>query len=147
MATKKSNTGICYLTGAGPGDLGMVTLKARECVERADVLVCDHLSNTGILAWARPGAEIIYAGKKKGDHQLTQDEINALLVEKTGAGKCVVRLKGGDPLLFGRGGEEALALAKAGLRFEIVPGITSALPQTPPVSPTTNAVVAPLLSP
>ncbi|MEI8342043.1 MAG: uroporphyrinogen-III C-methyltransferase, partial [Verrucomicrobiota bacterium] len=127
MAHKKGRQGICYLTGAGPGDLGLVTIKARECVEKADVLVCDYLSNAEILKWARPDAEIIFAGKKKGAHKLTQDEINALLVEKTGDGKCVVRLKGGDPVLFGRGAEEALALAKAGLRFEIVPGITSAM--------------------
>lgn len=127
MAHKKKQEGICYLTGAGPGDLGLVTLRARECVENADVLVCDYLSNPDILKWAREGVEIIFAGKKKGDHSLSQDEINALLVEKTREGNRVVRLKGGDPLLFGRGGEEALALAKAGLRFEIVPGITSAL--------------------
>jgi uroporphyrinogen III methyltransferase/synthase len=127
MVHKKGRRGICYLTGAGPGDLGLVTIKARECVEKADVLVCDYLSNAEILKWARPEAEIIFAGKKKGDHKLTQEEINALLVEKTSSGKCVVRLKGGDPLLFGRGGEEALALAQAGLKFEIVPGITSAL--------------------
>ena len=127
MALKKSRSGICYLTGAGPGDLGLVTLRARECVEKADVLICDYLSNPEILKWARPDAEVIVAGKKKGDHKMTQEEINALLVEKTKSGLCVVRLKGGDPLLFGRGGEEALALSKAGLQFEIIPGITSAL--------------------
>ena len=127
MAHKKSSQGICFLTGAGPGDTGLVTLRARECVETADVVIHDYLSNPEILKWAPPGAEIIFAGKKKGDHKFTQEEINALLVEKTAAGNCVVRLKGGDPLLFGRGGEEALALAKAGLRFEIIPGITSAM--------------------
>jgi uroporphyrinogen III methyltransferase/synthase len=119
--------GICYLAGAGPGDLGLVTLKVKEIVERAEVIVFDYLCNPEILKWARPGVEIIYAGKKAGQHTLKQDEINALLVQKTSAGKNVVRLKGGDPFLFGRGGEEAVALADAGLRFEIVPGVTSAI--------------------
>jgi len=127
MATKKKESGLCSLVGAGPGDPGLMTLKGRECVETADVIVCDYLSNPEILKWAKEGAEIIVAGKKSGDHHWTQDEVNALLIEKTKAGNRVVRLKGGDPLLFGRGGEEALALANAGLNFEIVPGITSAL--------------------
>ena len=122
----KNQKGICYLAGAGPGDLGLVTLKTRECVERADVLVYDYLCNPEILRWARPGAEIIYAGKKAGDHALDQEETNALLVEKTAAGLTVVRLKGGDPFLFGRGGEEAEALSKAKLRFEVIPGVSSA---------------------
>ncbi len=121
------NDGICYLAGAGPGALGLVTLRTRECVEQADVIVYDYLCNPEILQWAPAVAEIIYAGKKAGAHTLTQDEINALLVEKTAAGKKVVRLKGGDPFLFGRGGEEAEALARAGLAFEIVPGVSSAL--------------------
>ena len=119
--------GICYLAGAGPGDLGLVTLKVKECVEGAEVIVYDYLCNPGILAWAPPGVELIYAGKKAGAHTLTQEEINAVLVEKTRAGKCVVRLKGGDPFVFGRGGEEAGALAEAGLRFEIIPGVSSAI--------------------
>jgi len=119
--------GICYLAGAGPGDIGLVTLKVKECVQRADVIVFDYLCNPAILQWAPAGVEIIYAGKKAGQHTLKQEEINALLVEKTRAGNCVVRLKGGDPFLFGRGGEEAEALAAAGLRFEIIPGVTSAL--------------------
>jgi len=126
-SSKPSAEGICYLAGAGPGDLGLVTLKVKEIVERADVLVYDYLCNPEILGWARPGVEIIYAGKKAGAHTLKQEEIDALLVEKTKAGHCVVRLKGGDPFLFGRGGEEAMALAEAGLKFEIVPGVTSAL--------------------
>ena len=104
-----------------------MTLKLKEEVERAEVLVYDYLCNPEILAWAPPGAEIIYAGKKAGQHTLKQEEIDALLVEKTAAGKRVVRLKGGDPFLFGRGGEEAEALAAAGLKFEIIPGVTSAL--------------------
>ncbi len=121
------SAGLCHLAGAGPGDLGLVTLKVREVVEAAEVIVFDYLCNPDILKWAPAGAEIIYAGKKAGQHTLKQEEINALLVEKTAAGKRVVRLKGGDPFLFGRGGEEALALAEAGLKFEIIPGVTSAL--------------------
>jgi uroporphyrinogen III methyltransferase/synthase len=119
--------GICHLAGAGPGDLGLVTLRVKELIERADVIVFDYLCNPEMLKWSRPGAEIIYAGKKAGQHTLRQEEINALLVEKTRAGHCVLRLKGGDPFLFGRGGEEAEALAEAGLAFEIVPGVTSAI--------------------
>src|ERR1700761_3118054 len=119
--------GICYLAGAGPGDIGLVTLKVKEVVQEAEVIVYDYLCNPEILSWAPAGVEIIYAGKKAGQHTLKQEEIDALLVEKTRAGKRVVRLKGGDPFLFGRGGEEAQALAAAGLRFEIIPGVTSAI--------------------
>lgn len=126
MAEKKQ-TGKCFLVGAGPGDLGLVTLRAKECIEQAEVLIYDYLCNAEMLKWAPPSAERIYAGKKAGEHTLRQEEINALLVEKTRAGKRVVRLKGGDPFVFGRGGEEAQALAKAGLPFEIVPGVTSAI--------------------
>ena len=117
--------GICYLAGAGPGDLGLVTLRVRDVVSQAEVIVYDYLCNPGILRWALAGAEIIYAGKRAHDHTLTQDEINALIVEKTAGGKRVVRLKGGDPFVFGRGGEEAEALEKAGLRYEIIPGVSS----------------------
>ena len=123
----KTKAGKCYLVGAGPGDLGLVTLRARQLIERAEVIVYDYLSNPEMLAWAPETTEIIYAGKKAGAHTLKQEEINALLVEKTGQGKQVVRLKGGDPFLFGRGGEEAQALAAAGLPFEVVPGVTSAI--------------------
>ena len=126
MADKKK-VGRCYLVGAGPGDLGLVTLRARQLIERAEVIVYDYLSNPEMLGWAPEKAEIIYAGKKAGAHTLRQEEINALLVEKTGAGKQVVRLKGGDPFLFGRGGEEAQALAAAALLYEVVPGVTSAI--------------------
>jgi len=126
MADKKSK-GKCFLVGAGPGDLGLVTLRAKECLEQADVIVYDYLSNPEMLKWAPQSAEIIYAGKKAGAHTLTQDEINALLVDKTQAGKKVVRLKGGDPFVFGRGGEEAQALAAAHVEFVVVPGITSAI--------------------
>jgi uroporphyrinogen III methyltransferase/synthase len=122
-----STPGICYLVGAGPGDPGLVTLRAKEVVERADVLVYDALSSPVILGWARNDCEKINAGKRAKDHTLTQDEINALIVEKTRAGKTVVRLKGGDPMIFGRGGEEAAELAAAGVAFEIVPGISSTI--------------------
>lgn len=119
--------GICYLVGAGPGDPLLLTLKGRDCLRRADVVVYDYLSNPALLQWASAESEKIYVGKKAGAHTLRQEEINALLVEKTVAGKTVARLKGGDPFLFGRGGEEAEALVAAGCRFEIVPGITSAI--------------------
>jgi uroporphyrinogen III methyltransferase/synthase len=119
--------GKCFLVGAGPGDLGLVTLRAKECIERADVIIYDYLCNPEMLRWATDKAEVVFAGKKAGEHTLTQDEINALLVAKTREGKNVVRLKGGDPFLFGRGGEEAQALAKEGLTFVVVPGVTSAI--------------------
>lgn len=119
--------GTCYLVGAGPGDLGLVTLRARQLIERADVIVYDYLCNPEMLKWAPENAQIIYAGKRASAHTLKQDEINALLLEKTRAGKLVVRLKGGDPFLFGRGGEEAQALVAAGVPFEVVPGVTSAI--------------------
>ena len=122
-----SKPGICYLVGAGPGDLGLVTLRAKECIEHADVLVYDALSNPELLQWAKPGCEKINAGKRAKDHVLTQDETNALIVEKSKLGKSVVRLKGGDPMIFGRGGEEAAELAAAGVPFEIVPGISSTI--------------------
>ena len=119
--------GKVYLVGAGPGDVGLVTLRAKECIENADVIVYDHLANPEMLGWARDDAEIIYAGKKAGEHALKQDEINQLLIEKAREGKTVVRLKGGDPFVFGRGAEEAKAIADAGIGFEVVPGITSAI--------------------
>ncbi|MEP7014071.1 MAG: uroporphyrinogen-III C-methyltransferase [Verrucomicrobiota bacterium] len=127
MSTSTKNKGKVYLVGAGPGDLGLVTLKAKERIEQADTIVYDHLANPEMLGWARDDAEIVYAGKRAGDHSLSQDEINALLVEKAREGKQVVRLKGGDPFVFGRGAEEAKAIADAGIGFEIVPGITSAI--------------------
>jgi len=122
-----SKEGICYLVGAGPGDPGLVTLKAKECVAGADVVIYDALSSPAILRWMKPGAERIYVGKRAKDHALPQEGINALIVEKTREGKSVVRLKGGDPMIFGRGGEEAAELAEAGVAFEIVPGISSAI--------------------
>ena len=127
MSRSRSNEGKCFLVGGGPGDLGLVTLRAKELLERADVIVYDALANPEMLGWARVDAEIIFAGKRAGEKTLSQDEINALLIEKSRSGKNVVRLKGGDPFVFGRGGEEAEALAAGGIDFEIVPGITSAI--------------------
>jgi uroporphyrinogen III methyltransferase / synthase len=124
---EKAKKGKCFLVGAGPGNLALVTLGAKECIEKAEVIVYDYLCNPEMLRWAPETAELIFAGKKAGAHTLSQDEINALLIEKTRDGKIVVRLKGGDPFLFGRGGEEAQALAAAKLSFEIVPGVTSAI--------------------
>ena len=126
MANTANNNGTVYLVGAGPGDLGLVTLRAKECIENADVLVYDHLANPDMLGWARDNAEIIYAGKQPGESR-TQQEINALLIDKAREGKIVVRLKGGDPFVFGRGAEEAQEIANAGIPFEIVPGVTSAI--------------------
>src|SRR5207244_1522534 len=122
-----SKSGKVYLVGAGPGDPGLVTLRAKECIENANVIVYDHLANPETLSWTRDDAEIIYAGKEPGGSELSQQQINALLIEKAREGKQVVRLKGGDPFVFGRGAEEAQAIADAGIPFEIVPGITSAI--------------------
>jgi uroporphyrinogen III methyltransferase/synthase len=116
-----------YLIGAGPGDPGLLTLKAKRVIETADVLVYDYLANKAFLDYRRPDAEVIYVGKKGGDHTLPQGEINRLLVEKAKAGKVVARLKGGDPYVFGRGAEEAEELLDAGLTFEVIPGVTSAV--------------------
>src|SRR3954469_6569702 len=127
LMAEKANKGKCFLVGAGPGDLGLVTLRAKDCIEHAEVIVYDYLCNPEMLRWAPENAELIFAGKKAGAHTLTQEQINALLVEKTRDGKNVVRLKGGDPFLFGRGGEEAQALAAAKLPFVIVPGVSSAI--------------------
>ena len=127
MSTGISKKGQCFLVGAGPGDLGLVTLRGKELLERADVIVYDALVNSEALQWARPEAEIIFAGKRAGEKTFSQDEINALLVEKARLGKNVVRLKGGDPFVFGRGGEEAEAVVAAAIDFEVVPGITSAI--------------------
>ncbi|MEM9281251.1 MAG: uroporphyrinogen-III C-methyltransferase [Verrucomicrobiota bacterium] len=122
-----SSKGICYLVGAGPGDPGLMTLRGKECIEKADVIVYDNLANDIFLSWASSDAERIFAGKRSKCHAMHQSEINALLVEKSSQGKVVTRLKGGDPVVFGRGGEEAAALEEAGIPFEIIPGITSAV--------------------
>ena len=123
----KKTTGHVYLVGAAQGDPGLLTLKGKACIEKADVLVYDYLASSYLLAYAREGAESIYVGKKGGDHTLKQHEINHLLVEKAGQGLTVTRLKGGDPFIFGRGGEEVEALVEAGISFDIVPGVTSAV--------------------
>lgn len=123
----KKSKGKVYLVGAGPGDVGLITVRGLECIQLAEVIVYDNLVNPSLLKHARPDAEIIFAGKMSKKHTLTQDEINALLVEKASEGKIVTRLKGGDPFVFGRGGEEAEELRKAGCEFEIVPGISSSI--------------------
>ncbi len=119
--------GKVYIIGAGPGDRRLVTQRALDALALADCVVYDRLANQSLLDAAPTAAERIYVGKRPGDHARSQEEINRLLVEKALAGRAVVRLKGGDPLLFGRGGEEADALADAGVPFEIVPGVTAAL--------------------
>jgi uroporphyrinogen III methyltransferase/synthase len=115
------------LVGAGPGDPKLLTLRGREVLERADVVFYDALIGEAILQWAREDAEKIFVGKRAGAHALSQDEINALIIEKARTGKTVCRLKGGDPFVFGRGGEEALACVQNDISFEIVPGISSAI--------------------
>ena len=119
--------GKVYLVGAGPGDPGLFTLKGKDVLERAEVVIYDYLANPSLLKFCKPDAELIYVGKKGGCHTLSQPEINKLIVEKALEGKLVVRLKGGDPFLFGRGGEEVEELVKAGIEFEVIPGITSAI--------------------
>lgn len=116
--------GRVYLVGAGPGDPELLTLKGKRALESADAVLFDHLANEDLLRHAPPTADRIYVGKKKADHALSQDEIGRLLVERARAGETVVRLKGGDPYLFGRGGEEVEALSAAGIPFEVVPGVT-----------------------
>lgn len=120
-------TGMVYLVGAGPGDYKLMSLKACECLQKADVVVYDRLADDRLLGWARQDAERVYVGKASSNHTMRQEEINQLLADKAKEGKIVVRLKGGDPFVFGRGGEEALLLKAQGVPFEIVPGITSAI--------------------
>lgn len=119
--------GKVFLVGAGPGDPGLITMRGLELIRAADAVFYDNLAPLALLAETKPGAETQYVGKKRADHRYTQDEINRMLVERARAGKQVVRLKGGDPFIFGRGGEEAEALAEAGVPFEVVPGVSSAL--------------------
>ncbi|HXJ57488.1 MAG TPA: uroporphyrinogen-III C-methyltransferase [Verrucomicrobiae bacterium] len=118
-------TGTVYLVGAGPGDAGLLTRRGAELLGRAEVVVYDALVNADLLRLAPKSAEILYGGKRAGDHAIPQEELNRLLIAKAKEGKCVVRLKGGDPYIFGRGGEEAEELAAAGVPFEVVPGISS----------------------
>ena len=118
-------TGRVYLVGAGPGDPGLITQKGYRCLEKAQVVVYDRLLDPALLQAAPLSAEKVFVGKERGRQALTQEEINQVLIDRAGAGLEVVRLKGGDPFVFGRGGEEALALAEQGIPFEVVPGVTS----------------------
>ncbi len=119
--------GKVYLVGAGPGDIGLLTVKGLRCLQEADVVVYDFHLNAQVLNYIKHEAEFIYAGKRGGHHEMTQDEINRVMVEKAREGKVVCRLKGGDPFVFGRGGEEAEVLAEEGIEFEVVPGVSSAI--------------------
>ena len=119
-------TGKVWLVGAGPSDPGLFTLKGKALLEKADVVIYDRLVGDGVLAMIPPGVEMIDAGKNAGNHVMPQEEINAVLVAHAAEGKRVVRLKGGDPFLFGRGGEEAEVLCAAGIPYEVVPGVTAA---------------------
>ncbi|HVT88489.1 MAG TPA: uroporphyrinogen-III C-methyltransferase [Tepidisphaeraceae bacterium] len=123
---KQRSSGVVYLVGAGPGDPGLITVRGRQLLEQANVVVYDHLANPQLLDYC-PQAKVLYAGKRAARHALTQDQINQLLVKHGKLGSRVVRLKGGDPFIFGRGGEECQALHKAGVRFETVPGITASI--------------------
>ena len=118
---------MVYLVGAGPGDPKLITIKGMECIKKADIIIYDYLVNVELLRAARPDVEFIYVGKQGGAHTLSQDEINQLLVKKAQGDKIVTRLKGGDPYVFGRGGEEALVLYENHIPFEVVPGITAAI--------------------
>ncbi|UTJ06959.1 uroporphyrinogen-III C-methyltransferase [Arcobacter roscoffensis] len=116
-----------YLTGAGPGDIELMTIKALRVVQNADVIIYDRLANIEILKEAKKDAKLIFVGKEKGNHRVPQDEINELIYQSALKYENVVRLKGGDPFVFGRGGEEALYLKQRDIKFEIIPGVTSAI--------------------
>lgn len=119
--------GVAYLVGAGPGDPGLMTARALQLIATADVILYDRLIPAGALRDARPDAELVYVGKRPGDAAMAQEEIQTQIAERAEAGRSVVRLKGGDPFVFGRGGEEAEALAVAGVPFEVVPGVTAGI--------------------
>ena len=126
-AQSPSSCGRVYLVGAGPGDPELITLKGLRCLRQADVVVYDRLISPSLLNEAPTQADRVFVGKEPGCHSMKQEEINALLIMHARQGRCVVRLKGGDPFVFGRGGEEALALALVGIPFEVVPGVSSAI--------------------
>lgn len=119
--------GKVYLVGAGPGDEKLITIKGMETIQKADVIVYDQLANDRLLSYASKHCDTVYVGKKAGNHAVPQDQINQMLVDYAKEGKCVVRLKGGDPYVFGRGGEECQTLKEQGIAFEVIPGITSAI--------------------
>jgi uroporphyrin-III C-methyltransferase len=127
MPSSPSTNGMVYIVGGGPGDPGLITVKGLECLRRADVVLYDRLIAQELLTEVPLHAELIDVGKEPKRHRRSQDEIHALLIEKAGEGKIVVRLKGGDPFVFGRGGEECQALAEASVRYEVVPGVSSAI--------------------
>lgn len=119
--------GKVFIIGAGPGDPNLLTLKAVGAIKAADVILFDHLVNPEVLAHARRGVELVYAGKRAGARAISQTEINRLMIDYAEEGRIVARVKGGDPFVFGRGGEEALALAEAGIPFEVIPGVSSGI--------------------
>src|SRR5919106_4534060 len=121
-----ASAGTVYLVGAGPGDPRLLTIRGKECLERADVVCYDYLANPALLDLASTRAERIYVGRRGRGAYLEQEQVNRLLIDKAMQGKVVVRLKGGDPFVFGRGGEEAEAIAEAGIPVEGIPGVTSA---------------------
>ena len=125
MSFRAARSGVVYLVGAGPGDPGLMTVRSLELISAADVILHDRLVPPGALDGARDDAELVYVGKQPGAPAMPQAEIEGLMVERARAGRSVVRLKGGDPFVFGRGGEEAEALAAAGVAFEVVPGVTA----------------------
>jgi len=119
--------GKVFLVGAGPGDPKLITVYGMECIQKADVIIYDRLVNEELLKYAKDEAELIFCGKQPGKHQIIQDQIHELLMEKASQGKTVTRLKGGDPCIFGRVGEEAEILAEQGILYEMVPGITAGI--------------------
>jgi uroporphyrin-III C-methyltransferase/precorrin-2 dehydrogenase/sirohydrochlorin ferrochelatase len=119
--------GCVWLVGAGPGDVDLLTLRAIRAIEAADIIFCDRLVGSGVLQLVRPGTSIVYVGKSRGEHSVPQEDIHRQLIEAACQGQAVVRLKGGDPFIFGRGGEELEALRSSGIRVEVVPGISAAL--------------------
>src|SRR5438132_837735 len=119
MNDSSNHSGKVYLIGAGPGDPKLLTIKAAEAIAASDVIVYDYLVNPEVLVHARRGAELVYVGKRAGEPSISQEEINQILIERAGGGEIVARLKGGDPFIFGRGGEEAEALVEARIQWEV----------------------------